>query len=126
MAFYGGNSSSSSDSGEEAVDDQKQLSEEALSAYIIGVHVSETSSSPDSEDGEQHSSAESEQPAKMASRAYQLEMFEESLKQNIIVTVRWLETFKARAWLTPSTRWTLEAVKLRCKPDLMFMDTLTS
>jgi hypothetical protein len=62
----------------------------------------------------------------MSSRAYQLEMLDRSLKQNVIVVVRlqpaqrWLEA----PLLTEQPRWTLEAAKLKCKLPLPFWNSM--
>ncbi len=75
MAHYSdlGDSSSSSDPAEEVSNYQESLLDEALQACIVGDDISDD--------------VPREQPAVVAARAYQLEMLEESLKQNIIVAV---------------------------------------
>jgi hypothetical protein len=71
----------------------------------------------DSKDSPCTSSSDRETPAivTMTARAYQLEMLEESLQQNIIVAVcpPWRPTPDIP--LTHPLRWTLEVERLRCK-----------
>jgi hypothetical protein len=95
--------------------------EEQVAAVMIS---SDDEPHSDSSTGDNTAEEESKGPTAMTARAYQLEMFEKSLKQNIIVTVGinfsaiplplgivefWLETHSDTL-----PRWILEAEKHKC------------
>ena len=95
MAWYTYSSSSSSSSSSECGDDPAKeeygdLDLNDISMLPAGSHGPQDGAVAEPTDdsrGADSSSDESEEPKKMSARAYQLEMLEESLKQNIIVTV---------------------------------------
>lgn len=63
-------------------------------------------------DDETNSSSTS---GKMSSRAYQLEMLDKSLKQNVIVAVRQPPSCAVDIFTDDVYRWTLEVARPRCK-----------
>lgn len=66
--------------------------------------------------------ADGEEPEIMDSRAYQLEMLDKSLKQNVIVAVG--DSSFSKFYLLTLGRWTLAAERHRCEPSSMFVMVL--
>jgi hypothetical protein len=111
MTTMGPDSGSSSSSGP----DDESLKPVDESDTVLTSNSGDASDDVDSDSKD--SSPDLEPPAivTMTARAYQLEMLEESLQQNIIVAVCFPWRPTSDIPLTYSFRWTLAVERLRCK-----------